>query len=72
MNDKFDNYYEGDFEYDEDFLGDDVPPVQSTYERWRPALVAFAVLVTVVAFGVLAGADDLKAISSRIVNCITR
>ena len=54
MNDKFDNYYEGDFEYDEDFLGDDVPPVQSTYERWRPALVAFAVLITVVAFGVLA------------------
>ena len=54
MNDKFDNYYEGDFEYDEDFLGDDVPPVQSAYERWRPALVAFAVLLTVVAFGVLA------------------
>jgi len=54
MNDKFDNYDEGDFEYDEDFLGDDVLPAQSTYERWRPALVAFAVLITVVAFGVIA------------------
>ena len=63
MNDKFDNYYEGDFEYDEDFLGDDIPPVQSTYERWRPALIAFAVLITVVAFGVLANDSQNEGVA---------
>ena len=54
MSDDFDNYYDGDFEYDEDFVGDDVHPVHSAYERWRPALAAFAVLITVVAIGMLA------------------
>ncbi len=54
MNDDFDNYYEGDFEYDEDFLGEEIPYQPSTYERWRPALVALAILLTVVAIGVVA------------------
>ena len=54
MNDDFDNYYEGDFEYDEDFLGEEIPYQPSTYERWRPAIVALAILLTVVAIGVVA------------------
>jgi len=58
MSDDFDNYYDGDFEYDEDFVGDDVHPVHSAYERWRPALAAFAVLITVVAIGMLANDRD--------------
>jgi hypothetical protein len=54
MSDDFDNFYDQDFEYDEDFVGEDVHPVHSAYERWRPALAAFAVLITVVAIGMFA------------------
>ena len=54
MSDDFDNFYDQDFEYDEDFVGEDVYPAHSVYERWRPALAAFAVLITVVAIGMFA------------------
>ena len=38
---------------DEDAFDDDAVHHNSLYDRWRPALVAFAVLLTVVAFGVM-------------------
>ena len=38
---------------DEDAFDDDAVHHHSLYDRWRPALVAFAVLLTVVAFGVM-------------------
>ena len=54
MSDDSDNFYDQDFEYDEDFVGEDIHPAHSAYERWRPALAAFAVLITVVAVGMFA------------------
>jgi peptidoglycan hydrolase-like protein with peptidoglycan-binding domain len=47
-----DEYTEYDLT-DEDAFVDDAVHHHSLYDRWRPALVAFAVLLTVVAFGVL-------------------
>jgi peptidoglycan hydrolase-like protein with peptidoglycan-binding domain len=47
-----DEYTEYDLT-DEDAFADDAVHHHSLYDRWRPALVAFAVLLTVVAFGVL-------------------
>lgn len=49
MNDE----YGGNDVTNDDSLVDDVMQRRSVYDRWRPALVAFAVLLTVVAFGVL-------------------
>ena len=49
MNDGYNNY---DVTDDDSFV-DDAVHQRSLYDRWRPALVAFAVLLSVVAFGVL-------------------
>ena len=49
MNDEYTNYELTD----EDAFDDDAVHHHSLYDRWRPALVAFAVLLTVVAFGVM-------------------
>lgn len=41
-----------------DFEPNDLPKIVTTLDRWRFALVAFAVLMTVVAIGVVSGSSD--------------
>jgi peptidoglycan hydrolase-like protein with peptidoglycan-binding domain len=52
-----DEYAEHDL-LDDDAFVDDAVHHRSAYDRWRPALVAFAVLLSVVAFGVLSNDDS--------------
>ena len=72
MGDNFsdDDNFSGDDFFDQDELFDDddldqLHTQQSLYDRWRPAIAAFAVLLTVVAIAVAANGDKSESNTSN-------
>ena len=72
MGDNFsdDDNFSGDDFFDQDELFDDddldqLHTQQSLYDRWRPAIAAFAVLLTVVAISVVANGEKSESNTSN-------
>ena len=64
-----DDFFDDDF-FDQDELFDDddldqLHTQQSLYDRWRPAIAAFAVLLTVVAISVVANGEKSESVTSN-------
>jgi hypothetical protein len=58
-----DNFFDQDELFDDDDL-DQLHTQQSLYDRWRPAIAAFAVLLTVVAIAVVANGEKSESVTS--------
>jgi lipoprotein-anchoring transpeptidase ErfK/SrfK len=59
-----DNFFDQDELFDDDDL-DQLHTQQSLYDRWRPAIAAFAVLLTVVAISVVANGEKSESNTSN-------
>jgi lipoprotein-anchoring transpeptidase ErfK/SrfK len=59
-----DNFFDQDELFDDDDL-DQLHTQQSLYDRWRPAIAAFAVLLTVVAIAVVANGEKSESVTSN-------
>ena len=59
-----DNFFDQDEFFDDDAL-DQFHTQHSLYDRWRPAIAAFAVLLTVVAIAVAANGDKSESNTSN-------